>query len=255
MTAPALQLRNVSKHFGGLHALQGVDLDIAPGERRGILGPNGAGKTTLFHIISGMIPPSTGTVRIGGADVTSLPTHRRIALGMGRTFQITNLFGKLSVLQNLLIALIGLEPTKMAMTTTMSSYQSDVRHADQLLEKWRMNGMRDRMVAELSYGQQRKLELLLAVSQKPTLLLLDEPTEGLSPDETLAAVRVIEELPQDIAILLIEHDMDVILKLCSTLTVMELGRVLTTGEKDAVRADPRVQKIYLGDAMDEESPI
>jgi branched-chain amino acid transport system ATP-binding protein len=246
---PALSLTNISKDFGGLKALQNVDLVIAPGERRGILGPNGAGKTTLFHVISGLISPTSGRVKISGLDVTALPTYRRIAMGMGRTFQITNLFSKLTVEQNLLLALQGLTSKKMSMLREMRSYENDIIHARDWLEKWRLIEMRDRIVNELSYGQQRKLELLLAVCQKPSLLLLDEPTEGLSPDETAAAVKVIDELSRDIAIVLIEHDMDVVFSLCSTLTVMHLGKVLTTGEKYSVRSDPRVQEIYLGDAL------
>jgi len=244
---PALALKDVSINFGGLRALEDVCLDVAPGERRGVLGPNGAGKSTLFHVISGVLAPSSGHVELMGTDVTELPIQRRISMGMGRTFQITNLFANLTVEENLVIALQGLTRTKMAMLRPVSSFSLLQDEARDLLEKWHMAEMRDRIVAELSYGQQRKLELLLAVSQKPKLLLLDEPTEGLSPDETKKAVAVIEALPHDISILLIEHDMDVAMQLCATLTVMHLGRVLTTGSKEAVRADPRVQEIYLGD--------
>lgn len=246
-TQRALTLKGISINFGGLRALEDVCLEVAPGERRGLLGPNGAGKSTLFHVVSGVLAPTRGRVELMGTDVTDFPIQRRIAMGMGRTFQITNLFANLTVQQNLVIALQGLTPTKMAMLRPVSYFSPLQDEAEDLLEKWRMVEMRDRRVAELSYGQQRKLELLLAVSQKPKLLLLDEPTEGLSPDETKNAVAVIEALPPDIAILLIEHDMDVALQLCGTLTVMHLGRVLTTGPKETVRADPRVQEIYLGD--------
>ena len=243
----ALALKDISINFGGLRALENVCLDVATGERRGVLGPNGAGKSTLFHVISGVLAPSSGHVELMGVDVTELPIQRRISMGMGRTFQITNLFANLTVEKNLVIALQGLTRTKMAMLHSVSSFSLLQDEAQDLLEKWQMAEMRDRNVAELSYGQQRKLELLLAVSQKPKLLLLDEPTEGLSPDETKSAVTVIKALPHDIAILLIEHDMDVAMQLCDTLTVMHLGRVLTTGSKEVVRADPRVQEIYLGD--------
>lgn len=235
--------------FGGLRALDDVSLEVAPGERRGILGPNGAGKSTLFNVISGVLPPTTGRVEMFGHDVSRLPIEQRIALGMGRTFQVTSLFANLSVHENLIIALQGLSSTKMAMLRSTTSFSFEQHQAQDLLEKWGMVEMGERRVAELSYGQQRKLELLLAVSQKPTLLLLDEPTEGLSPDETKNAVAMIEALPRDIAVLLIEHDMDVALQLCDTLTVMHLGRVLTTGPKEVVRADPRVQEIYLGDEL------
>jgi branched-chain amino acid transport system ATP-binding protein len=246
----ALQLQAVSRHFGALAAINEVSLTLGPGERRAVIGPNGAGKTTLFHVISGMIPPTSGRIELFGADVSRLAMHRRIALGLSRTFQITNLFANLSVRDNLVLALQGLSSSKYSMFRRLAGYAPILMHADRLLEEWQLADRRDALAKELSYGEQRTLEILLGVAQNPRLLLLDEPTAGLSPAETAIAVALIDRLPRTMAVLLIEHDMDVALQLCDSLTVLHLGEVLASGSKDEVRHDPRVQKIYLGDLME-----
>ncbi|HEX6513899.1 MAG TPA: ABC transporter ATP-binding protein [Chloroflexota bacterium] len=248
--ASALALHSLSRHFGALRAVDQVTMQIAEGERRAVIGPNGAGKTTLFHVLSGMLPPTSGTISMFGHDVTTLPTHKRIALGMARTFQITNLFRKLTVEHNVLLALQGLTATKMSMFRPLGSYRELQRAADQLLAEWRLEERRRSIVSELSYGEQRSLEIMLAVSQKPRLLLLDEPTAGLSPAETASASETIRGLPRDITVLLVEHDMDVVFDLCDTITVMHLGEVLASGDRDSVRANPQVQEIYLGEALE-----
>jgi branched-chain amino acid transport system ATP-binding protein len=243
----ALHLHGVSRHFGALRAINDVNLTVAVGERRAVIGPNGAGKTTLFHVISGVIPPTSGRIELFGQDVSQLAMHRRIALGLSRTFQITNLFANLSVRENLVLALQGLSASKFAMFRPLAAYGPMLLHADRLLEEWQLAGRRDALVKELSYGEQRTLEILLGVAQNPKVLLLDEPTAGLSPAETATAAALIHRLPRTIAVLLIEHDMDVALQLCDSLTVLHLGEVLASGGKDEVRQDARVQKIYLGD--------
>jgi branched-chain amino acid transport system ATP-binding protein len=243
----ALHLHNVSRHFGALRAISEVTLKVATGERRAVIGPNGAGKTTLFHVISGVIPPTSGRIELFGGDVSNFAMHRRIALGLSRTFQITNLFAHLSVRDNLVLALQGLSPSKFSMFRPLSAYGPILQRADRLLEEWQLAGRRDALVKELSYGEQRALEILLGVAQNPKLLLLDEPTAGLSPAETAIAVALIHRLPRTMAVLFIEHDMDVALQLCDSLTVLHLGEVLASGSKDEVRQDERVQKIYLGD--------
>jgi branched-chain amino acid transport system ATP-binding protein len=243
----ALQLHSISRHFGAVRAINDVTVKVAAGERRAVIGPNGAGKTTLFHVISGVIPPTSGRIELFGEDVSGLAIHRRIALGLSRTFQITNLFSNLSVRFNLVLALQGLSPSKFSMLRPLTAYRPLLLHADQLLEEWQLASRRDALVKELSYGEQRTLEILLGVAQSPKLLLLDEPTAGLSPAETSIAAALIHRLPRTIAILLIEHDMDVALQLCDSLTVLHLGEVLASGSKEEVRQDPRVQKIYLGD--------
>ncbi|MDE3074818.1 MAG: ABC transporter ATP-binding protein, partial [Chloroflexota bacterium] len=220
---PALALHEVSKHFGALKAVERVSMDIAPGERRAVIGPNGAGKTTLFHVVSGVLSPSWGRIEMFGHDVTALPTHRRIALGMARTFQVTNLFHHLTVEQNLILALQGLSGVKLSMLKPLSRYRNLLAGAERLLDEWGLIEKRDAPISELSHGERRTTEIMLAVSQKPRLLLLDEPTAGLSPAETASAAKLIKNLPRDQAILLIEHDMDVVFDLCDTMTVLHLG--------------------------------
>ncbi len=246
----ALSIQGLSKHFGAVRAVEQVSMEIREGERRAVIGPNGAGKTTLFHVVTGILPVTTGTISVFGQDVTGLPTHRRIALGMARTFQITNLFRNLTVEHNVILALQGLTPTKMSIFRTLSSYRNLHRSAEQLLEEWNLLDRGRALVRELSYGEQRALEIMLAVCQKPRLLLLDEPTAGLSPAETTAACGLINGLPRDITMLLVEHDMDVVFDLCDTITVMHLGEVLASGDPAAVRANPQVQDIYLGEAAE-----
>ena len=247
----ALAVEGICKHFGALRAVEDVSLHIAPGERRAVIGPNGAGKTTLFHVVSGVLPPSSGSIRLFDHDVTHLPTHQRISLGMARTFQITNLFRNLTVQHNVILALQGLTTTKLSMFKPLGSYTSLLKSAEQLMDEWQLLDRREALVRELSYGEQRAMEIMLAVSQKPRLLLLDEPTAGLSPAETAASAQLIRRLPRDMAMLLIEHDMDVVFDLCDTMTVLHLGEVLASGEPAAVRANPQVQEIYLGEGIEE----
>jgi len=242
----ALRLHNISKHFGALKAVDQVSMTVEEGERRAVIGPNGAGKTTLFHVVSGVLPPTSGSITLFGHDVTSLPTHRRIGLGMARTFQITNLFRNLTVEHNVILALQGLKPSKLSMFRPLSAHTDLIHAAEQQLNEWNLQDRRHAIVRDLSYGEQRSLEIMLAVSQKPKLLLLDEPTAGLSPAETATAAETIRNLPRDISMLLIEHDMDVVFDLCDTMTVMHLGEVLASGDPASVRANPQVQEIYLG---------
>jgi branched-chain amino acid transport system ATP-binding protein len=251
--AVALQLHHVSKSYGAVCAVQDVSFRVLAGERRALIGPNGAGKTTLFHLISGVVGVSAGRIEFFGADVTALPTHRRVALGMARTFQITSLFLELTVIENVVLALQALQGTKFSMLRLLHVYEPLLQHARSLLDEWELAGRHDTLVKELSYGEQRTLEILLGVAQRPKLLLLDEPTAGLSPAETAVAAALIDKLPRDTSILLIEHDMDVALQLCDTLTVLHLGEVLASGEKEEIRRDPRVQKIYLGDSADAQA--
>lgn len=242
----ALAVENLSKSFGGLRAVDRVSLELEVGERRALIGPNGAGKTTLFHMISGALPSSEGRILLFGKDATAMPPHRRAALGLARTFQITNLFAKLSLEKNLLLAAQGLDRAKLSFLRPISSYKHLEAKVNSALEEWSLAEHRDTLVRNLSYGTQRQIEILLALIQKPKLLLLDEPTGGLSPAETESVSSMIRLLPEDITVLLIEHDMDVALNLVDSITVLHLGRVLADGPRDAVRADARVQEIYLG---------
>src|SRR5947199_3768990 len=206
---PALELRGLSKSFGGLHAVRGVTLTVMPGDRKAIIGPNGAGKTTLFNLITGILPASSGQVVLFGQDVTKWPSQRRTALGMARTFQITSLFPKLTVLDNVLLAIQGLRPSKFVMWRFLSSYRDLYDKAYGLLERAQFLDRKDTEVRYLSHGEQRQLEIVIGLASDPRILLLDEPAAGLSSGESSDMIRFLAHLDRSLAILLIEHDMDV----------------------------------------------
>jgi branched-chain amino acid transport system ATP-binding protein len=242
----ALEVDNLSHSFGGLTALADVRLAVAPGERRAIIGPNGAGKTTLFNIISGIFRPSTGRIRLFGQDVTRLPTHRRAQLGLARTFQISTLFPRLSVLDSMLLAVQGLDAARFTLHRRRAAYGHLLERAESLLADWGLADRARQVTRQLSYGEQRQVELVLALAGRPKVLLLDEPTAGLSPAETASVAAMIRRFSRDTTILLIEHDMDVALDLVDRVTVLVQGRVLAEGSKDEVRSDPKVAAIYFG---------
>ena len=246
MDTPCLVLQGLTKNFGGLTAVDHVDLEVRPGERRGLIGPNGAGKTTLFNLICGEFPPSEGRIVHFGKDVTRIPVHKRIALGIARTFQITNLFPNLTVLQNVLLAAQGLERTKYVMYSPISSYRHLYARSKELLEEVELWEKRDVLIKNLSHGEQRQIEVCLALIGQPRLLLLDEPTAGLSPAETLSFTSMLKKIDPDMTILLIEHDMDVAFELAENITVLHQGSTIASGKKEDIRQNTKVQEIYLG---------
>src|SRR5213595_1592963 len=243
--APALALRlaDVSKEFGGLRALDRVSLAVAPGERRAIIGPNGAGKTTLFSLISGETRPTVGRIALFDRDVTRLSPHRRAALGLARTYQITNLFPRLTALENCLLAVQALTSAKLHLHRALSSYTDHFTLARSVLEAVGLEGKEDEVVRNLSHGEQRQLEIALALAGAPKLLLLDEPTAGLSPAESHSMTALLKKLDPAITLLVIEHDMDVAFELTDRITVLHYGRVVADGFAHEVRANPLVQEI------------
>jgi branched-chain amino acid transport system ATP-binding protein len=243
---PALELRGLSKSFGGLNAVRGVTFKIMPGDRKAIIGPNGAGKTTLFNLITGIFPASAGQVLLFGQDVTSWPSHRRTALGMARTFQITSLFPKLTVLDNVLLAIQGLRPSKFVMWRFLSSYRDIYDRAHILLERARFIDRKDTEVRYLSHGEQRQLEIVLGLASDPAILLLDEPAAGLSSGESAEMAEFLLGLDPNLAILLIEHDMDVVFDVADKISVLHFGEVLETGPAEQIRNSAKVQEIYFG---------
>ncbi|HWP34478.1 MAG TPA: ABC transporter ATP-binding protein [Thermodesulfobacteriota bacterium] len=240
MTA-ALAVHDLTKDFGGLRALDGVTLEVRTGERVAILGPNGAGKTTLFNLVTGLLRPSRGRIALLGRDVTTLPAHRRARLGLSRTFQVTTLFPNLTVLDSLLLALRAADRSRGAGRGLRAE-------AEALLADWQLAGREGTLTRQLSYGEQRQLELALALATRPRVLLLDEPTAGLSPAETRAVTGMLERLPREITVLLIEHDMDVAFAVAERIVVLAQGRLLAEGPPEAVRASRAVAEIYLGSA-------
>jgi branched-chain amino acid transport system ATP-binding protein len=244
--ASPLIINNVSKAFGRLQALDGISLTLMHGERRALIGPNGAGKTTLFHVISGILSPSSGKILIFGQDASCLPVHKRAALGVARTFQITNLLPTLSVLENILLSLQAHEPYRFVIHRPIASFGPLFLRAQEILETWELWDGRDTEVRSLSYGEQRELEIVMALAQRPKLLLLDEPTSGLSPSETASVTKMVRNLPRNVTMLLIEHDMDVIFDLVDRISVLHLGRLIAEGSTEEIRQDRTVQQIYLG---------
>ncbi len=243
---PILELKGLSKSFGGLRAVRGVTLKIMPGDRKAIIGPNGAGKTTLFNLITGIFPATSGEVLLFGKDVTAWPSHRRTALGMARTFQITSLFPRLSVLDNVLLAIQGLRPSKFVMWRFQSSYGDVYDKAHGLLERAAFMDRKDTQVRYLSHGEQRQLEIVLGLASDPKILLLDEPAAGLSSGESAEMAKFLMGLDPDLAILLIEHDMDVVFDVASQISVLHFGEVMETGPTEQIRNSSKVQEIYLG---------
>ena len=243
---PVLELRGLSKSFGGLHAVRDVTFQIMPGDRKAIIGPNGAGKTTLFNLITGIFPSTAGQVLLFGKDVTTWPSHRRTARGMARTFQITSLFPKLTVLDNVLLAIKGLRPTKFVMWKFLSAYRDVYDKAYRLLEQANFMDRRDTEVRYLSHGEQRQLEIILGLASDPRILLLDEPAAGLSSGESAGMAKFLHSLDPNLAILLIEHDMDVVFEFADEISVLHFGEVLETGTPEQIHKSQRVQEIYLG---------
>ena len=243
---PVLELQGLSKSFGGLHAVRGVTLKIMPGDRKAIIGPNGAGKTTLFNLITGIFPSSSGKVLLFGRDVTSWQSHRRTALGMARTFQITSLFPRLTVLDNVLLAIKGLRRSKYVMWRFLSSYRDVYDKAHQLLEQATFLDRADTEVRYLSHGEQRQLEIVLGLASDPKILLLDEPAAGLSSGESVEMTKFLMRLDPNLAILLIEHDMDVVFDVASQISVLHFGEILETGAPEQIKKSQKVQEIYLG---------
>ena len=249
---PILRLRGIGRRFGGVHAVRDVDLDIAQGERRAILGPNGAGKTTLFNVISGEFPPTSGTVELFGEDVTRLPARGRAKLGLSRTFQTSRLFLGLSVEDNLYLAVLGVRSGHLR-PVRLPKRDGELREkARETAELVGLSGQLGRLVGDLSHGEQRQLEVGMARASDPRLMMLDEPAAGLSRGERQALTELLLRLDPDITLILIEHDMDVALRVAERVTMMHDGRVIVEGTPDEIRANQLVHDLYLGSAYGHE---
>ncbi len=243
---PILRLRGVGRRFGGLHAVQDVHLSVAPGERRAILGPNGAGKTTLFNVIAGDMPPTSGKIELFGADVTRLAARQRAKLGLSRTYQMSRLFLGLTVEDNLYLAALGVE-TGHFRPVVLPKRDGELRErAREFAAKVGLGDKLDLLVGSLSHGEQRQLEVGMARVPAPKLMLLDEPASGLSRGERVALTDVLRQLDPSITLILIEHDMDVALRVAERVTMMHEGRVIVEGTPDEIRANQTVHDLYLG---------
>ena len=243
---PLLRVDNLVRRFGGITATDNLSMEVVPGELHAIIGPNGAGKTTLFNAIAGMVTPTSGRIMFDGHDITKLPPHRRAQLGISRTFQITNLFPTLSVQDNMILALRGLSPRKFSLFGRPDTDSVEARRISAALGAARIAERADVTVKELSYGEQRQLEIALSLVTTPTMLLLDEPAAGLSPSERSMVAQIIRSLDREITVVLIEHDMDLALGLVDFVTCMFEGRILVEEAPEGIRRNKKVQEVYLG---------
>jgi branched-chain amino acid transport system ATP-binding protein len=244
-TGNALELRGVTRLFGALAALVDVTLSIRPGERRAVLGSNGAGKTTLFNCVTGDYPPTSGTIRFFGEDVTNFPPHERIRRGLRRTYQISALFTGLAVIDNVYLACCGVSRRRFSLLRPRRD-DRQMQAAENLVQAVHLGNAKEQRVAELSHGQQRQLEIALALAGAPRLILFDEPAAGLSPTERAELIEILTSLPPHIGYIIIEHDMDVALRVVESVTMMHNGRIFREGRPEEIESDPQVQELYLG---------
>ena len=244
---PALQVNGLNKRFGGLPATRNVSLTVMPGERRLIIGPNGAGKTTLFNLITGDLAPDSGSVSLFGQEILKIPTQQRVHLGLARTYQILTLFPRETLQHNVVLALLGLSPLRWNVWSPLDGQRGLYTAAREALEQVGLAGSADRVVAETSYGERRRLEFAMALAQKPKVLLLDEPLAGLSQGERQRVRELLERIPRDVTIVMIEHDMDAALAFAERITLLHYGQVIVEGTRAEVVADPRTKEVYLGD--------
>jgi branched-chain amino acid transport system ATP-binding protein len=245
-TPTALAAEHLCRRFRTVTAVADVSLRVPAGARFGIIGPNGAGKTTLFNLLSGEVRPTAGRVTLFGRDVTALRPARRAALGLGRTFQITRVFSELTVLENLTLALHGLSASKLSLLRPWRSYRGKTAEAAELAVRFGLAARLDTVAAELSHGEVRELEVLLALALRPRVLLLDEPAAGLSPAERVDIQALLRSLPADLTLIMVEHDIDLLRTVVDSAAVLHLGTVVAQGPIRAVQSDERVRDLYLG---------
>lgn len=244
---PILSVRGLVKRFGGLAASDGVDLDVLDGELHAVIGPNGAGKTTLVGQLAGEIPPDSGRVLFDGVDITHLPAYRRSALGLARSFQVTSIFPGLSVLENVSLAVQAHAGHSFSFWRPAAREERLRVPAEAVLARLGLQRESSRIAGTLAHGQQRRLEIAMAIATEPRLMLLDEPTAGMGPEETWAMIELLRDVRRTTTILLVEHDMDVVFALSDRISVLVYGRVLATGSPEEVRGNPEVREAYLGE--------
>lgn len=251
MAEQLLEVRQLSRRFAAVDALKAVDFSVEAGEVHALIGPNGAGKTTFIHHVSGALNPDSGSVHFAGADVTALSMHQRVAAGMARSYQITNVFPSLSALDNVALAVQG-----RADAGSSFRFWKPVRSEQRLFEEARacldqvgLGARNETLASSLAHGEQRALELAMALATRPRMLLLDEPMAGAGPEESARMVELIEHLARHVTILLVEHDMAAVFRLADRISVLVNGQLICTGEPEAVRANPEVRRAYLGDHL------
>jgi len=243
----ALVIDALCKSFGGLRVTRDVALAVEPGERRLIIGPNGAGKTTLFNLITGELAPDSGSILLFGRDITRAAARRRAHLGMARTYQIITLFGRDTILRNVILALLGRSRLRWNPLLELDAQRGLIDQARAALGRVGLDHIADRPLAQTSYGERRRVEIAMALAQDPKILLLDEPFAGLSIDERRDVRELLQGIPREVTIVMIEHDMDVALEFAERITLLHFGEVVVEGTRAQVVADPRTREVYLGD--------
>ena len=252
MTDIALTVRDLTKRFGGLTAVNNVSLQVAKGKLHAVIGPNGAGKSTLIHLLSGDLAASSGSIHLGGRDITDMPQDRRSRAGIGRSYQKTNIFPAFTVLENCRLAAQSREPHAFNLFRRAASYREILSAAEQVLDAVGLLHRAQVSAGFLSHGEQRQLEIAMSLATRPEVLLLDEPLAGMGAEEAAKMVSLLHELAGDHAILLVEHDMDAVFALADTLTVMVNGCVLESGTSEQIRNSPEVQRAYLGSEEEQD---
>jgi len=238
---PLIETRGLKKHFGGLKAVDGIDFRLDKGEIRAVIGPNGAGKTTFVSLICGRIQPSEGTILLDGADITRMPAHKRVLEGIAYTFQITSIFPKLSVYDN-----VALSVQRRLLAKGRVTHAALASGVEEALERVGLAGRAETLAGNLSYGHQRLLEVAMGLALQPRLLILDEPTQGLSDGEIETFIALVREVARDATVMLIEHNMQVVMELAQKITVLSFGKILAEGSPEEIRANVAVQDAYLG---------
>jgi branched-chain amino acid transport system ATP-binding protein len=249
MTTPALETRGLHKSFGALTVANAIDFRLEPGARQALIGPNGAGKTSFVELVTGALRPNAGHILLGGADITPLPQAARVKRGLVRTFQITTLFRRLSVLENVTLAVCERQGIGGGLFRPAGHHRASIEEAYALLEELGLEDEALRPVSTLAYGRQRLVEMAVSLALSPKVLLLDEPAAGVPTGESGTIIGVIESLPPDIALLIIEHDMDLVFRLAQRITVLVQGGILVEGPPEAIAADPEVRRVYLGERV------
>jgi len=242
-----LEMKDLHKNFGSLMAVNGVNLSVGQGKRHAIIGPNGAGKTTLFNLLSGRFKPTRGQIFFRGEDITGMSPYLISRLGIARSFQIINVFPQLSVFENIHTVLMSKHHIRYHFLKSLKKWKNVTEETVPLLEQIGLLDKKRRLGGFLSYGEQRALEVGLTIASDPELILLDEPTAGMSMDETRQAIKLIDRVTKGKTLVIIEHDMEVIFSLADIITVMQYGEVVTTGAPEEIRKDQRVKEAYLGD--------
>ncbi|MCA0964075.1 ABC transporter ATP-binding protein [Salipiger bermudensis] len=243
-----LEVRGLSKHFGGLVVSESIDFDLKPGARKALIGPNGAGKSTFANLVTGILSPSGGAIRFDGEDIAGLDEAQRVKRGIAKTFQITTLFPRLTVRENLRLPVLEREGLGRRMFARADSNRAIEDEVAALIDQFDLGPLADRPVLDLAYGQQRLVEMALSLALKPRVLILDEPAAGVPSSETHLIIEAIERLPHDLAVLVIEHDMDLVFRVATSIVVLVQGRILTEGTPQEIATNAQVRELYLGGA-------